>query len=122
MTLSIARWDVSGELPVPMASSDARGLELVKRGPFAADLIRFPPGGAVREHTHPGDHILVVVEGRGWLEYDGEPHRLERGHIYLVPGHIRHAILAETELTLVSVADDHRDVGSPERLDATREP
>lgn len=119
--IAIARWDVPGDLPMQMAASDGRGLALVKRGAFGADLIRFAPGTGVAEHTHPGDHVLIVVSGTGWVDYDGVPHRLEQGAIYLVPGAVRHAIRAESELSLVSVANDHRDVGSPERLRAAAE-
>lgn len=115
--LQIARFDVpSGELPEQMAHSDGRGLRLLKLGPFGADLIRFAAGRGVREHTHPGDHILIVTGGTGWVDYDGVPYRLEPGVCYLVPGSVPHAIRAETELTLISVASDHRDVASEERL------
>lgn len=119
--IAIAKWDVTGELPAKMAASEGRGLALVKRGAFGADLIRFAPGTGVGEHTHPGDHVLIVTAGTGWVDYDGEPYRLEPGTIYLVPGAVRHAIRAETELSIVSVANDHRDVDSPERLSVAGE-
>lgn len=105
-----------GPLGVPMASSDATALRLFKAGPFGADLIRFPAGGSVPDHTHPGSHMLFVLSGSGWVDYEGVPHRLAEGDCYYVPGSTRHGIRAEAELTLLSVADDHRDAGSPERL------
>lgn len=117
LTVQAGRFDLpSGPLPESMFSSDARGLPLLKRGDFAADLIRFPPGGCVPTHTHPGSHILLCVGGLGWV-IAGERLRLNPGVCYLVPGETPHAIEAETELTLVSVSDQHVPVGSERRLD-----
>lgn len=100
-----------------MAHSDALGARLLKSGQFGADLIRFPPGGRVGMHTHPGQHILIVTGGTGWVTVYDERHRLEAGICYLIPGNAPHAIDADTELSIISVADDHRDVSSEERLD-----
>lgn len=121
--MQIGRFDLGpGPLPRPMVSSDATGLALAKVGGFGADLIRFPAGGEVRPHTHPGDHILVVVSGSGWVDYDGVPHALEAGVLYLVPGSVPHGIRAETELTLLSIANDHRPVDAESRLEMVDAP
>lgn len=120
MTVQITRITTGVDaLPVQMNSSDATAERLVKRGPFAADQIRFPPGGQVEAHTHPGDHILVCLSGSGTLWYAGERHDLVEGVVYMVPGSTPHAIYADRgeTLSLLSVANDHRDAGSPERLD-----
>lgn len=109
-----------GDLPEPMAHSDARGKRLLAHGRFGADLIRFPAGGRVGEHTHPGGHMLFVVSGEGWVVCRGERARLAPGLCYFVPGLAPHAIEAASELTLLAVADDHRDVSSQERLDVAR--
>lgn len=120
--IQIAEFIVAGALPHPMAHSQGRGLPLVGEGRFAADLIRFSAGEGVADHTHPGAHILIVVGGSGWVDYEGEPHRLTVGCIYYVPGGARHAIRAESELTLISVADDHRPVDAPSRLEVCHAP
>lgn len=107
----------AGPLPHQMVNSDATGLPLLKDGGFAADLIRFPAGGCVRPHVHPGGHMLFVVGGSGELEFGGERVGLQNGVAYYVPGATPHAIYAETELTLISVSDDHRPVDAAERLE-----
>jgi quercetin dioxygenase-like cupin family protein len=104
-----------------MTHSDATALRLLKHGPFGADLIRFPPGGRVPDHTHPGAHLLFVLGGLGWVDYEGEAARLEPGVCYLIPAGVRHGIRAESELTLLAVADDHRDAGSEDRLNVACE-
>lgn len=110
-----------GALAEPMRHSDGRGKPLLKSGPFGADLIRFPVGGGVPPHTHPGEHMLFVLSGRGSLQFGEEWHALEPGFCYHVPAGVRHAIRAESELTLLSVANDHRGVSAEDRLDVARD-
>ena len=113
-----------GRLPVPMIYSDATALPLFLDGSFGADVIRFPPGGSVPPHTHPGAHILLVLSGRGQLDFDGTPVRLEPLVCYFVPSGRRHAIRADadTELTILAVANSHRPADSTERLDVDSKP
>lgn len=108
-----------GPLAVPMAHSDATARHLLAHGLFGSDLIRFPAGGRVPEHTHPGAHQLFVLSGEGWVEYEGVAHPLFPGVCYLIPGGARHAVRAATELTLIAVGDDWRPPDSDERLDLT---
>jgi quercetin dioxygenase-like cupin family protein len=117
LTLQESCWHVPpGELPITMHASDATAKPLLKSGEFGADLIRFPAGGSVADHTHAGDHMLFVVSGVGWVDYDGSPHRLEPGVCYLIPGEVRHGVRAETELTMLAVAARHIEVESVSRL------
>lgn len=111
-----ARFDLPpGPLPVRMHASDATAAPLID-APFGADLIRFPPGGRVADHTHAGGHILFVQSGAGWVDYEEVPHRLTPGVCYLIPPGVRHGIRAETELTLIAVGDARRPPGIAERL------
>lgn len=106
-------------LPVAMHDSDARGRNLLKLGLFAADLIRFPPGGKVDLHVHPGNHMLFCVDGHGRVQYRDEFHKLTPGVCYLIEGSTPRAVFADpdSQLTLIAIADDHRDVSSEDRLE-----
>jgi quercetin dioxygenase-like cupin family protein len=109
---------IGGDLSFAMHGSGGTGQPLVKDGAFAADMIRFSPGKGIPAHTHPGDHILVCLSGTGKLIFDGEIFPITIGTIYLVPGNVSHAILTDEndeELTLLSIANDHRPVESKER-------
>lgn len=110
-----------GVLPVKMYASDATAKRLLKHGPFGADLIRFPPNGCVPQHTHPGSHMLFVLSGSGWVDCDGLSFFLSAGDCYLIPSNKNHGIRAITEFTLISVADNHRDAGSEDRLNVITE-
>lgn len=125
--LSSARWDepAYSDSPFPhqMANSDATGIGLVKYGKFGADMIRFKPGKKVGPHTHPGDHVLICVRGKGILWYDGVQKQIDRGFIYMVPGDVPHAVYAdpksEEDLVLFAIGNDHQPVDSSDRLDVT---
>lgn len=96
-----------------MHLSHGLGLPLVGDGKFAADMLRFEPGKSTALHTHPGDHILFVVDGSGYLVFGGTHHNLSQGDCYYVPGSVPHQVGAMGEtLVLLSVANDHRPVGS----------
>lgn len=125
--IQIARWagvGENGELLIPsglrsiqMHSSDGSGDPLLKDGDFGADVIRFPAGKGVSNHTHVGAHILFVLSGKGYVEYNGEDNLLQPGVCYLVPSMVDHAIKAETELVLLVVGNDHRTLEDKARLD-----
>ncbi len=124
--LQIARWanaNANGQInveagirPIQMCNSDGTGIPLLKLHEFGADIIRFGPKEGVRNHTHEGDHILFVIKGEGFVEYDGTDHVLEPGLCYLIPGHIDHAIKATTELVLIAVGNNHEPLASEARM------
>jgi quercetin dioxygenase-like cupin family protein len=107
--------------PVQMAQSDATAEPLLTNGTFGADILRFPEGGSVVPHSHPGDHLLFVLSGQGRLGHQGNVYELRPGLCYLVPGADVHSIYADTILVLLSIANDHRPAGSESRLDLAQE-
>jgi len=106
----------SGPLSVDMSNSQGTGSALLKEGDFGADLIRFGANEGVQNHTHEGAHILFVVKGEGWVDYEGYAHHLEPGMCYLIPSMSQHAIRAITELVLIAVGNKHRPLESSERM------
>lgn len=124
--LQIAKWAeadadgklcvLGGVLPYKMCNSDGTGMPLVKYKDFGADVIRFGAGEGVLNHTHEGDHILIVMKGVGFVEYNGVDHELTPGTCYLIPGHVDHAIKATTELVLIAVGNCHRALDSEDRM------
>jgi quercetin dioxygenase-like cupin family protein len=105
-----------GPRAIQMANSGGTGLSLVSHAGFGADVIRFAAGRGVQNHTHPGDHILFVLVGRGFLTYAGSKHELYPGLCYFVPGSVDHAIDATENLVMIAVGNLHKPVGSVERM------
>ncbi|WP_273669988.1 cupin domain-containing protein [Janthinobacterium fluminis] len=105
-----------GQRSTQMANSMGTGDSLVEHNGFGADVIRFPAGGGVANHTHEGDHILFCIAGEGYVVYEGEPHKLYPGVCYFVLGSVDHAIKANSDLVLIAVGNKHHPVGSPKRM------
>jgi quercetin dioxygenase-like cupin family protein len=100
-----------------MHGSTALGASLVKNGKFAADILAFDAGQKTEPHTHPGNHILFVVEGEGWLIFNGQHYILTPATCYFVPGLTVHQVGSDSNMLLLSIADDHRPVDSAQRLE-----
>lgn len=124
--IQIAEWaacDENGNLSIAsgidliqMYESDGKGSPLLKFNKFGADIIQFGAGKGVQNHTHEGDHILFVVSGTGFVEYNGKDYPLKPGLCYLIPGNVDHAIKATTELVLIAVGNNHQPLESSARM------
>lgn len=118
-----------GALHCKMANSDATALPLLREKVghneyFGGDLIRFPPGGQVRMHTHEGSHLLFCVGGTGTVTVvtdsgGKEEHWLIPGACYLIKSEQPHSIKAKDELTLLAVGNKHFEAWSEARMELT---
>lgn len=106
----------SGARPVKMCHSDGTGQPLFSYNGFGADIIRFAAHEGVKNHTHEGDHILFVIKGHGFVEYNGIEYAMQPGLCYLIEGEIDHAIKATTDLVLIVVGNNHHPLDSEQRL------
>lgn len=102
--------------PVQMQHSTATGEDLVSNGLLGADVIRLAAGEGFVPHTHPGDHLLIVLGGQGTITYDGRIYPTGAGEIYMVEGGIPHAVGAVTDHVILAVGSPHRPVGSADRM------
>ena len=108
----------AGPFELSMISSDGTALPLISRqaSGMGADLLHFGKNGGVPMHSHPGDHLLIVIAGSGVLNFYDEEHQITTGKIYWIPGGAPHAIRASSHLTLISIANNHIAADRPERL------
>ena len=105
-----------GPRPVHLARSNATGEGLVSNGVLGADVIRLAAGDGFVPHTHPGDHLLVVLGGSGTLTCGGKIYPTRAGELYLVAGEVPHAVGAITDHVLLAVGAPHLPVDSPDRM------
>jgi quercetin dioxygenase-like cupin family protein len=70
------------------------------------NLICMKPGQEIITHTHHGNHIWIVMEGRGEFISGGEWRVIDSGKIVIVPPLVEHGIRnAEKEdLIIASIA------------------
>lgn len=105
-----------GRRASPVAHSTATGESLVSNGTIGADIIRLAAGTAFTPHTHPGDHILIVVGGEGTLTYQGKVYPTRAGDIYMIAGSSPHAVGAITDHVIIAVGSPHMPIDSPYRM------
>lgn len=105
-----------GPRSTPMAHSVATGEGLVSNGHVGVDVIRLAAGTGFAPHTHPGDHLLIVIGGEGTVTYGGYIYPTQAGQVYLVPGAEPHAVGAVTDHVILAVGAPHKAVESPDRM------
>jgi quercetin dioxygenase-like cupin family protein len=103
-------------LPTRLVHGRATGSELISNASLGADVIRMAAGDGFVPHTHPGDHILVVIGGRGTIACRGEIHPTSAGDVYFVEGDVAHAVGAITDHVLLAVGSPHRPLDSSDRM------
>lgn len=128
--LTIAEWatpisqtDIAQSIMVDLQRDDLRlkhspasGHGLVSNGFLGVDRIQLEAGDGFAPHVHPGDHILIVVGGRGTITFDGRVYPTEAGQVYMVDGETPHAVGAITRHTILAVGAPHKAVDSLERM------
>ena len=60
-------------------------------------LVEFQPGAVVEEHEHPHEQVGTVVQGRARFIVDGVENVLGPGDMYVIPGGVRHKVVALDE-------------------------
>lgn len=101
--------------PTPMVATTATGLGLVSNGHLGVDVIRVAAGQGFAPHTHGGDHLLIVIGGRGTIAYDGVVYETNAGDVYLIEGDVPHAVGAITDHVILAVGVPHQPVDSDRR-------
>lgn len=82
-----------------------RKLSAQEEGGIALALVTFIDGALTHWHDHPGEQVLLVLEGRGRVGNDEEEHELKAGDIvYTGPGERHwHGAAAGSSMTHLSI-------------------
>ena len=87
---------------------------------IGADLIEMQPGTAFPLHTHPGDHILYAISGRGTVTIDGSPRQFAAGFTFYIAGSYPHnvgTIPGDTEpFTILAIGHPKKHVSATDRM------
>jgi quercetin dioxygenase-like cupin family protein len=89
-------------------------MDLAER--LGIDLIDMEPGTAFPLHTHPGSHILFVLEGRGTVTIGDICNTTKPGDCYFVPANIEHGVGALDHHRLLSIGFPHKALDDPQRM------
>jgi quercetin dioxygenase-like cupin family protein len=87
---------------------------------LGADLIEMDAGSAFPLHTHPGDHMLYVIRGRGLVHVDGRDYPVVSGDSIFVPADYPHGVKTYADsvesFCFLAVGHPHKHLSSPERM------
>lgn len=54
-------------------------------------MVDFAPGARTAWHTHPVGQLLVVADGKGWVQEEGQPRReIKAGDVVWIEASVRH--------------------------------
>lgn len=87
-------------------SDEKRHLETIWADKQATiKLICMKPGQEIITHTHHGNHIWIVIEGRGEFLSAGETQVIDVGKIVIVPALVEHGIrnAAKENIVIASI-------------------
>jgi quercetin dioxygenase-like cupin family protein len=105
---------------VPVHGADALGVALHTNGHLGADMLWVPAHAKFPVHTHPGDHLLLCLKGRGTISVGEVTYHVRPGDFYMVDGAVPHAVGAgDEDHVLVAIGSPHKPVDSPERMQFT---
>jgi len=57
---------------------------------FAMRMFELQPGGHTPLHTHPHEHEVFIIEGRGALIFEGREHEFGPEYVIFVPPNKQH--------------------------------
>ena len=80
-----AAQNFSGQVAVDIKSAGDSG----KHG--SVGMVDFMPGARTAWHTHPVGQLLIVTEGKGWVQEDGRPAReIKSGDVVWIEAGVKH--------------------------------
>lgn len=65
--------------------------------------VHLAAGARLPRHDHPHEQVVNVVDGELELTVEGQPFRLRRGEVYILPPHIPHSAQAITDCYVIDV-------------------
>lgn len=99
-----------------MLHTSATADALVSNGVLGVDILRVAAGEGFAPHTHPGDHLLIIVGGQGTITYGGRVYPTHAGQVYLISGAVPHAVGAITDHVILAVGVPHKAADDPQRM------
>ena len=104
-------------LPGVTGVSGVSGVPAGDEKPLGIDRIIMEAGTEFPQHTHPGAHIIYVLEGKGSITIGGEIYWTSPGDCYFVPADIPHSVGALERHIILAIGYPHKAIEDPERME-----
>jgi quercetin dioxygenase-like cupin family protein len=85
---------------------------------IGVDLVEMQPGTEFPLHVHPGDHVLYILEGPGFVHIDGEPRRVDVGDTVFIAAEHPHGVITDPRymLRFLAFGHPHKHVAAADRM------
>ena len=95
-------------------------------GGLSTHKIWIPPNSEYPKHQHPSPHVLILLEGGGYLrcwESEEETHiRINAGDVFRTPENVPHQVGAdERGMIVLAVSVDSKLLTDPKRMEILSE-
>lgn len=106
-------------------TDEITAVEMVSPGEFGGRLschkIDIPANAEYPVHDHPSEHIILVLEGTGWMKYwkNKREHGfdLKAGDVFFVPANAPHQVGAyDNGAIMLAMSSDSKPLTDPNRL------
>lgn len=109
-------------LPVLPGIRGQRGVQGFPLGeeaniPMGIDLLDMESGTQFPLHTHPGAHILFILEGQGTVTIGDHVYTTRPGDCFFIPGGLQHGVGAPQHHQFLSIGFPHKSLEDPSRMD-----
>lgn len=90
-------------------------------GRLSVHKIWIPANTEYPPHQHPSPHIVVILEGGGYMKYgegkDEVSSLIKAGDVFHVPDYVRHQVGADARgMVMMAISVDSKTLTDPDRL------
>jgi quercetin dioxygenase-like cupin family protein len=68
---------------------------------FSMRVISFKTDGATPSHSHPWEHEVFILKGKGTVEVDGKSVPLKPGDVVFIPGNSEHCFHSDGDMEML---------------------
>ena len=84
-TMIGAAQNFSGQVSVDIKAAGDSGK------PGSVGLVNFMPSARTAWHTHPSGQLLIITDGKGWVQEEGRPRReIKAGDVVWIEAGVKH--------------------------------
>lgn len=69
-------------------------MEVIKKELGTVTLFAFDKGQGLSEHSAPFDAMVQIIDGEAEITLAGEPHKVKKGEMLIMPANVPHALQA----------------------------
>ena len=86
---------------------------------LSTGTVTFEPGARTHWHTHPLGQLLIVTDGEGWIQIEGQARQdIRQGDMVWIEPHTNHCHGAQDDRSMTHIAIQQAENGSPVRWGA----